>query len=176
MYVIPHSWSHLHILISVFPSFGLLFVLGFYIAGLRTGNEGIKRTCLFLFGVLALLGIPIYLSGDGSMTALSLNPRFPRGPMNTHYIWGLATFGALGLTGVIAWVELLRSWTEGHTSKFPLFLVLALAAVALGLAVYTDELGWAMNHRELQTTIMIENVSTSPIWPHAHLILNHKSE
>jgi len=38
MHVIPQSWSHLHILISVFPSVGLLLVLGVYIAGLRTGN------------------------------------------------------------------------------------------------------------------------------------------
>ena len=36
MHLIPQSWSHLHILVGVFPSFGLLFVLGFYIAGLVT--------------------------------------------------------------------------------------------------------------------------------------------
>ena len=29
MHVIPQSWSHLHILISVFPFFGLVIVLGF---------------------------------------------------------------------------------------------------------------------------------------------------
>jgi hypothetical protein len=58
MHLIPQSWSHLHILISVFPSCGLMFVLGFYIAGLVTNNDGLKRTCLALFGVLAVLAIP----------------------------------------------------------------------------------------------------------------------
>ncbi len=65
MHVIPQSWSHLHILVSVFPSFGLVFVLGFYIAGLLTGNDGIKRTCLVLLGLLALLSVPTYFSGEG---------------------------------------------------------------------------------------------------------------
>ena len=41
MHLIPQSWSHLHILIGVFPSVGLIFVLGFYIAGLATKKDRI---------------------------------------------------------------------------------------------------------------------------------------
>ena len=55
MHVIPQSWSHLHILISVFPSVGLLLVLGVYIAGFRTGNDFVRRTCLFVFAMVGLL-------------------------------------------------------------------------------------------------------------------------
>ena len=108
MHVIPQSWSHLHMLVSVFPSFGLVFVLGFYIAGFLTNNDGVRRTCLFLFGLLALLSVPIYLSGDGSMVALTGNPRFARGMINTHFTWSMAALLVLVLTGVVAWVELLR--------------------------------------------------------------------
>jgi len=57
MHIIPQSWSHLHMLVGVFPSFGLLFVLGFYVAGLATDNKGVNRTCLALFGMLALLSV-----------------------------------------------------------------------------------------------------------------------
>ena len=79
MHLIPQSWSHLHILVSVFPSCGLMFVLGFYVAGFVTNNDGMKRTCLALFGVLALLAIPTYLSGAGSMAVLCREARrFPR--------------------------------------------------------------------------------------------------
>src|SRR5258706_15601809 len=60
MHLIPQSWSHLLILVSVFPSFGLVCVLGFYIAGLLTDNNVTKRTGLVLFAVLALLSVPIY--------------------------------------------------------------------------------------------------------------------
>jgi len=74
MHVIPQSWSHLHILIGVFPPVGLLLVLGVYLTGFRTGNDFVRRTCLVVFGLLALLSIPIYVSGILSMAALSGNP------------------------------------------------------------------------------------------------------
>ena len=78
MHLIPQSWSHLHILVGVFPSCGLMFVLGFYIAGFITNNDGMKRTCLALFGILGVLAIPTYLSGAGSMAVLSGKRRLPR--------------------------------------------------------------------------------------------------
>jgi hypothetical protein len=88
MHVIPQSWSHFHILISVFPSIGFAIGLGFYIAALRTGSEFAKRLCLLLLGLLALLSIPIYLSGAASMAALSRS-RFSADAMSLHYGWGL---------------------------------------------------------------------------------------
>jgi len=172
MHVIPQSWSHVHILVSVFPSFGLLFVLGFYIAGLLSKNAGTERTCLFLFGALALLSVPIYLSGDASRAVLAENPLVSKAIMATHYTWGMAALAALVVTGVLAWIELLRSWRPGAHID-PLRLVLGLAVVALAVSAVADEFGWEINHRELQITLMIEDVSTSQLWTNAHLILNH---
>jgi uncharacterized membrane protein len=173
MHVIPQSWSHLHILVSVFPSFGLVFVLGFYIAGFRADNDGIRRTCLVLFGILALLSIPIYLSGDGAMAVLAKTPRFSKEMMNTHYGWGMAALLVLVMTGMAAAVELWRSRREKRPSSDPFHLVSGLAIIALGLSAVASELGFAINHRELQSLVVIPDVSTSPAWPHAHLILNH---
>src|SRR5882672_6931488 len=98
MHLIPQSWSHVHILISVFPSVGLVFVLGFYIAGFATDNDFVRRTCLVLFGLLALLSIPIYISAIGSQAALTGNPRFSRAMIDTHAIWGIADLVLLALT------------------------------------------------------------------------------
>src|SRR5438270_13010799 len=78
MHLITQSLSHVHILISVFPTVGFLFVLGVYITGLVTGNDFVRRVCLAMFAMLALLSIPIYRSGVGSMATLSMNPMFSR--------------------------------------------------------------------------------------------------
>ena len=168
MHLIPQSWSHLHILVSVFPSFGLVFVLGFYFAGLLTGNNGIKRTCLVLIFILALLSVPTYLSGDGSMAALSGNPRFSKDMMSTHYGWGIAALVALVVTGIAALVALMLS---GRPSDNAHHSVLGLAIITLGLMIAAD--GWELVHRELQSTNIIPDVTTSPAWPHVHIILNH---
>jgi uncharacterized membrane protein len=173
MHLIPQSWSHLHILISVFPTVGFLFVLGVYIAGFLTGNDFVRRVCLALFGMLALLSIPIYVSGIGSTAALSGNPRFSKDAIATHYVWGVAALAVLVIAGVLASVELWRSWRAHRVSGDPFHLVLGLATITLGLTIVADELGLEINHRELQLTASIPDVSTSQAWSHAHIILNH---
>jgi uncharacterized membrane protein len=173
MHVIPQSWSHVHILVSVFPPFGLVFVLGFWIAGFHTNNDGIRRTCLVLLGMLALLSVPTYLSGDASLAALSKNPAISKAMMNSHTGWGMAALVVLVLTGLAAWVELWRSHRAGRASGDPLHLVAGLAIVALGLTAAASELGFQARHHELQSIVEIRDVSTSQIWSHAHLILNH---
>lgn len=173
MHVIPQSWSHLHILVGVFPSFGLLFGLGFYIAAIRTKNDGLRRTCLVLFGLLALLSIPIYFSGTGSMATLSGNAKFSKDAMDTHYLWGMAALAVLAVSGVIAVIELGRSLQASRPAADPIHLMLGLALAALVMTVVAGELGIRLDHRELQAAITIPEVSTSQAWTHAHLILNH---
>ena len=51
--------------------------------------------------------------------------------------------------------------------------MLGLASVTLVLTVVADELGLKINHRELQSIISIADISTSQVWSHAHIILNH---
>ncbi len=142
MHLIPQSWSHVHILISVFPTVGFLFVLGVYIAGLLTGNDFVRRACLAMFAMVALLSIPIYVSGIDSMAALSGNPRFSKDAIATHYVWGVVALAVLVICGVLAGVELWRSWRARRASGDPFHLVFGLAIITLGLTVVADELGF----------------------------------
>ena len=171
MYLIPQSWAHLHMLASVFPSFGLVCVLGFYLAGLLTDNIVTKRACLVLFAVLAALSVPIYLSGAGSMAVLSGNPRFPKDAMNSHYVWGMAALVALVITGVAALVALVLDSQAGRARTDAARLVSGLAVVTLGVLVVTN--GFELGHRELQSTVVIPDVTTPRAWPYVHMVLNH---
>jgi uncharacterized membrane protein len=173
MHVVPQSWSHLHILISVFPTFGLLFVLGFYVAALRSKNEGLKRTCLLLIGLLGVLAAPIYLSGNDALAELAGKARYSKEAIATHYGWGIAALALLALTGLAAFVELARTRGSGRAFSHRGYLTLGLAVVSLALTAAAGEFGFAIDHRELASTVVIPDVSTSPIWPHVHIILNH---
>lgn len=168
MYLIPHTWSHWHMLLSVFPPFGLLFTLGFYVAGLRTGNDVIKRTCLVVLVGLALLSVPIYLSGQGAASPAS--PRIAKEMLGAHTSIGIAALIALLVTGLAALVELVRS---RRSAVDPRHVVLALAVIALAVMAVASEFGFETSHRELQSTVVIPDVTTSPNWPHVHVILNH---
>jgi uncharacterized membrane protein len=169
MHLIPQSWSHLHILVSVFPSVGLIFALGFYITAFFTNNEAMKRSCLVAFGVLGLLAIPTYFSGDGSMAALSANPKFTEDMVSAHQGWGVASLIVLALTGIAAWIALWQFRGGARLSDNALHLVLGLALVTLGLMAVVGELGWEINHTELR----LATQKTPQVWSHVHIILNH---
>jgi uncharacterized membrane protein len=171
MHLIPQSWSHLHILISVFPSVGLIFVLGFYIAGLVTKNEVMRRSCLALFGVLGVLAIPTYFSGVQSLAALASDPKISVGAMNAHYYFGLAGVVVLLISGAFALAKLLG----GKSSEQALTVMLALAAVSLIVMAITDEFGVEVSHPELLRVVTAAQLPTATPqeWSHVHLALNH---
>ena len=168
MHVIPQSWSHLHILVSVFPSVGLVFVLGLYVTAMVTNNEVMKRTGLLLFGILGLLAIPTYFSGDGSIAALSQDPKVSQDLVDDHFGWGVVALAALVLTGVAALIALWR-FRRGSLTENALHLVLGLAIVTLALMMVVGELGWEIHHHELS----LATAKTPQIWSHVHVILNH---
>src|SRR5258705_7733695 len=171
MHLIPQSASHLHILVSIFASIGLICVLGFYVTAIATDDAATKRSCLVLFGVLGLLAIPTYVSGDRSMAALSQDPKISQDLMSTHFGWGITSLALLVMTGVAALIELWRSRRSERLSNDALHLVLGLAIVSLVLIVVVGELGWEINHHELQLDPAKQ--STPQAWSHVHIILNH---
>jgi uncharacterized membrane protein len=183
MHLIPESWSHLHMLVSVFPVVGLLFVIGFYIASLVTNNEMMKRSCLVLFGLLGLLAIPTYLSGDGSALVMVHDPKVSGARIDAHYGWSLAALVLLALTGIAAWFELWRFRRVGRLSNNALHLVLGLSILTLAFMVVVGELGWEIAHHELQMAVRAspgvsasdipEGEGTPQTWSHVHMILNH---
>jgi uncharacterized membrane protein len=167
--VIPQSWAHLHILVSVFPSVGLIFALGFYVTGFFTNNETLKRSCLVAFGILGLAAIPTYLSGDSSMEELSQIPKFSEDMVSTHLGWGVAALAVLAATGATALIALWRFRHAERVSDNALHLVLGLAIVTLGFMAVVCELGWEINHTELR----LATQKTPQIWSHVHVIVNH---
>src|SRR5215831_14973781 len=161
MHVIPHSWSHLHILISVFPPIGLLIVLGFFIAASRAGNDQAKKICLALIAGLGLLSLAILGSGFGSQAALTGNARFPAAAISSHLMWSIPAVVLLVVAGGLAGFELWSSLRAKRVSKDPFHLIVGSSVAALIASGIAGEMGFDINHNELQSTVSIADISTS---------------
>ena len=170
MHLIPQSWSHWHILISVLPSIGLLFVLGVYVAAFVAENEAMKRTCLLAFVILGLLSVPTYLSGDHSMQALAQDPKISKDLLNSHFEWGNAALALLALTGIMSLFVLVRFRGKPLPDN-AVRVILGLAVASLAVMVIVGELGWEISHHELRLDPAVQR--TPQAWSHVHIILNH---
>jgi uncharacterized membrane protein len=175
MHVIPQSWAHLHILLTVFPSVGLVFALGFFITAIIINNEAMKKIGLVVFVLLALLGIPIYLSGIHSMEVLAENPKISAGLMSSHYGLGFASLVPLGLTGFAALIAFFRFLRAERVSDNAAHFVLGLAIVSMALSIFGGETGWQISHHELRLDDATQHLdmATPQWWSHIHMILNH---
>ena len=186
MHVIPESWSHLHILIDLFPLIGLLFVLGFYATAIVTNNDGLKRICLMVIVGLGVLSIPTYISGMGSIMPVSEREGVTEGLINSHYNWSLYALLILVLAAAAAGYEWMRSQNTGRPSANAIHLVLGLSLITLFLMSAAGESGWEINHQELGLSPVPNAVSGLPsgsdipegqgtpqAWSHFHIILNH---
>ena len=186
MHVIPESWSHLHILVGLFPLVGLLFVLGFYATAIVTNNDGLKRICLLVIVGLGVLSIPTYISGMASIMAVSSRAGVTEDLINSHYNWSLYALLILIVAAGAAGYEWMRSNNSGRFSQNALHLVLGLSLLTLLLMVVAGETGWLISHQELATARVASAVSGLPsgsdipegqgtpqAWSHFHIILNH---
>ena len=86
MHLIPDTWPHFHLLVSVFPSVGLIFAIGMFIASMVTKNSQMQRVGLFVFGGLAVLGVPTMFSGIWSEPALT-RPGLPEDVGAATLLW-----------------------------------------------------------------------------------------
>lgn len=163
--------SHFHLLVTVFPSVGLIFALGFYVAALATDNEFFTRTCLFLFGCLGVLVLPLYTSGKGALPQLADRPFISKYQVHEHYLWSLTAIAALALPGLIAWIALWRARRERKVPGAALITVLCLEIITLTLTGTAAWTGWDINHREFG--FPTPDGGTPTAWAHAHVILNH---
>jgi len=184
MHVIPESWAHLHILVSLFPLVGLLFVLGFYVASIVTNNDGLKRICLLVVVGLGVLSIPIYISGMNSIMPVSAREGVSEGLINAHYNWSLYALLVLLLAAGAAGYEWMRSSQVGRFSANALHLILGISLITLFLMILSGESGWEINHQELGLSTAAgvnlpsgsdipEGQGTPQAWSHFHIILNH---
>lgn len=171
MHLIPESWSHLHMLVSVFPSVGLLFVLGAYVTALGTNNEGMKRVCLGLLGILGVLAIPTYFSGTGSAADNAHNARFSPAAVAVHLNLAYLALTSLAVMGAAAIYELWQYRSTGYLTRLGRNVVVTAGVVTAVLMAIVGELGWEINHTELQLDPAKQ--MTSQYWSHAHIIVNH---
>jgi len=56
--------THLHLMLNHLPVLGTAFGLGLLLFGLWRRSNELKKTALGVFVIIALAGVPVYLTGE----------------------------------------------------------------------------------------------------------------
>ena len=145
------NWAHIHIAINHLPVVGLIVLIALLVLGLWRKSREIERASLELFVALALLTIPVYLTGSPASKQLqalgvSREAIHPHSDAADYALAGIEILGALSLGALI------RFRRQPMIPSRIAAGLLALAVVVLAIMARTANLGGRIRHPEIQSS------------------------
>jgi hypothetical protein len=148
--------AHLHLLLNHAPTIGFAVGLGLFGLSFVRQSEELRRASFLIFFALALIGIPVYLSGDAAYFILRNTGDVSEGLVVAHRNAALLALVAMEITGLVAWLALWR----GRRWQPPAVMLLSLVSFILLARAAT--IGGQIRHPEI---IAVNAVAYAPAWP-----------
>src|SRR5882672_7788014 len=127
--------AHLHLLLNHFPTIGTILGLGLLLLAFIRKNDHLKKVSLEVLFLIALLTMPVYVTGQAAAEALKGQSGVSAPAIVAHNDAALGSFIMMEITGFFAWLALWRMrrvgrLTSGLTYTVLVMTVLTVAAVS----------------------------------------------
>jgi uncharacterized membrane protein len=155
---------HVHLLLNHFPTVGMIVGLGVFLMALATRSDDLKRASLGIFFGIALLSIPVFVTGRGAELELMDKPGISKTLVELHETAAFIALVFMELTGVLGWLGL---WQYRRLSRVPqgtITAVLLAGLVSFGLMARAANIGGEIGHAEIRTgPIPVEPAGDPPL-------------
>jgi hypothetical protein len=141
--------AHLHLLLNHVPTVGSVVALGLLLLALVRRDEPLERAGLEVLFVIAVLTLPVYMSGVAAHQTLRDRPELSDDAMRVHQDAALAGFAVTEFAGFVAWIALWQSRRRGRAAPGLVPAVTLLSIVALVLMARAANLGGEIRHPEI---------------------------
>ncbi|MCP4460550.1 MAG: hypothetical protein GY816_21390 [Cytophagales bacterium] len=149
--------THIHLAITHFPIVGTIIGAGILAYGLYTENESINKVALVTLILMALLTIPVFLTGESAeetvehLAGVSENIVEEHEELAEKAIW---LMGALGVLSLISFYAISKKLS---ISKRLVLLTLITALASFGLFAKVGNLGGQIRHSEIRKNNDFQN-------------------
>ena len=145
--------AHLHLLLNHVPTVGSVVALGLLLLALIRRNESLRLAGLEVLFVIAVLTLPVYMSGVAAHQKLRNQPDVSDTAMRVHQDAALAGFAVTEFAGFVAWIALWQSRRRGRAARGLVPAATLLSIVALVLMARAANLGGELRHPEIRTGV-----------------------
>ena len=151
------SWGHLHLLLNHVPVIGTLLGLLLLLVAFVRKSEELKKVTLVLFVLIALVTVPVYLTGEPAEEMVENIPGISKAMIDRHENAAFFTLIAVEVTGIIALAGLLVFRTKKGLGNLLALVTLAFSMVSGGLLAWTSNLGGQVRHTEISSGVGAES-------------------
>lgn len=141
--------AHLHLVMNHVPTVGSVAALGLLLLGYVRRNEHLKHVGLEVLFVIALLTLPVYVSGVAAMYEIRERPDVSMDAMKLHQDVALFGFTWMEFAGFIAWAALWQWRRRGSPAKGMVPAATALLFMSLVVMGSAATLGGEIRHPEI---------------------------
>lgn len=142
--------THLHLMLNHVPVLGTVFGLGLLAFAFWRRSDELKKTALGLFVLVALLAVPVYLTGEPAEHAIDRLPGVSKPVIERHEEAAGIAFTGLVVLGVAALLGLLVFRRARIVPPWFGWVILCASVVVGGLMIWTANIGGQVRHTEIR--------------------------
>lgn len=151
------SWGHLHLLLNHVPVIGTFLGLLLLLVAFGRKSEELKKVTLGLFVLIALVAVPVYLTGEPAEEMVENFPGISEAMIDRHEDAALFSLIAVEVAGIIALAGLLLFRRKKGLGNLLAIVTLAFSVVTGGLLAWTSNLGGQVRHTEISSGLATES-------------------
>jgi hypothetical protein len=145
--------AHLHLLLNHVPTIGSVIALALLMLGFVRRDEPLKYLGLEVLFVIAVLTMPVYMTGVAAHQALREVPEVADETIRIHQDAALVAFTVIELAGFVGWVALWQSRRRGRAARGVVALATLLLLASLAIMGRAANLGGEIRHPEIRAAL-----------------------
>ncbi|MFA5073987.1 MAG: hypothetical protein WC539_08860 [Nitrospirota bacterium] len=144
------NWAHIHLIINHVPAIGTMGAFLLLCYALVKKSEDVKVVSLWAFLLVALITIPVYLTGNAAADVVKNLPGVTEAYIGRHEEVAFFALFLAEIAGIVALAGLILFRRLRTIPNWIIVLVLILSLMSAVVIGFTANLGGEIRHTEIR--------------------------
>jgi uncharacterized membrane protein len=144
------NWAHIHLMINHFPVVGVMGAVLLLLYALVRKSEEVKLVSLGAYVLVALITIPVYVTGGYAEDAVKNLPGVTEKFIGQHEDIAFYALILMETLGILALAGLLLLRRSGKIPQWVISALLVLSLITTAVIGFTANLGGQIRHTEIR--------------------------
>lgn len=148
--------THWHLILTHFPIVGTIIGIGILVYGQFAKNDDIKKVALVTFILMAILTIPVFLTGEEAEETVEHIAGVSEQLIENHEELAEKAIWLMGLLGILSIINLFLIIKKIASAKHFIVITLMVSLLTFGFFAVVGSAGGEIRHSEIRTST-VEN-------------------